>query len=72
VRVICVEPGAIAAELPEHISHPETRQETEALYRGRSEILTAEDVASLIVYAVTTPERVSINEVLLRPLRQLN
>ena len=33
--------------------------------------MTAGDIASLIVYAVTAPERVSINEVLLRPLRQL-
>jgi len=72
VRVVCVEPGAVATELPEHISYPETRQETEALYHGRSEILAAEDVASLIVYAVTAPERVSVNEVLLRPLRQVN
>jgi NADP-dependent 3-hydroxy acid dehydrogenase YdfG len=53
VRVVCVEPGAVATELPEHISDPETRQETKALYHGRSEILTAEDVASLIVHAVT-------------------
>jgi NADP-dependent 3-hydroxy acid dehydrogenase YdfG len=36
VRVVCVEPGAVATELPEHISHPETREETEALYRGRT------------------------------------
>ena len=66
VRVVCVEPGAVATELPEHLSDPKTRQET------RSEILTAEDVASLIVYAVTAPERVSVNKVLLRPLRQVN
>jgi NADP-dependent 3-hydroxy acid dehydrogenase YdfG len=71
VRVVCVEPGAVATELPEHISHPETRQETEAFYHGQSGILAAKDIASLIVYAVTAPERVSINEVLLRPLRQL-
>jgi NADP-dependent 3-hydroxy acid dehydrogenase YdfG len=72
VRVVCVEPGAVATELPEHISDPETRQETEALYHGRSEILAAEDVALLIVYTVTAAERVSVNEVLLRPLRQVN
>jgi NADP-dependent 3-hydroxy acid dehydrogenase YdfG len=33
--------------------------------------LTAEDIASLVVYAVTAPERVSISEVLVRPLRQV-
>jgi NADP-dependent 3-hydroxy acid dehydrogenase YdfG len=70
VRVLCVEPGAVATELPEHISHPETREGVTAFY-GAIEILTAEDIASLIVYAVTAPERVSINEVLVRPLRQI-
>jgi NADP-dependent 3-hydroxy acid dehydrogenase YdfG len=71
VRVVCVEPGAVATELPSHISHPETRNDADTFYGGSIEILTAEDIASLIVYAVTAPERVSINEVLVRPLRQL-
>jgi NADP-dependent 3-hydroxy acid dehydrogenase YdfG len=70
VRVLCVEPGAVATELPEHISHPETREGAAAFY-GAIEILTAEDIASLITYAVTAPERVSISEVLVRPLRQV-
>jgi NADP-dependent 3-hydroxy acid dehydrogenase YdfG len=71
VRVICVEPGAVATELPEHISHEQTRQDAAAFYGGAIEILQPEDIASLIVYAVTAPERVSINEVLVRPLRQV-
>jgi NADP-dependent 3-hydroxy acid dehydrogenase YdfG len=71
VRVVCVEPGAVATELPSHISHPETRKDADTFYGGSIEILTAEDIASLIVYAVTAPERVSINEVLVRPLQQL-
>jgi NADP-dependent 3-hydroxy acid dehydrogenase YdfG len=71
VRVICVEPGAVATELPEHISHESTREGVAAFYGGAIEILTAEDIASLIVYAVTAPERVSISEVLVRPLRQV-
>ncbi|MDX6600361.1 MAG: hypothetical protein QOE87_4248 [Gaiellales bacterium] len=71
VRVSCVEPGAVATELPEHISHEQTRQDAAAFYGGAIEILQPEDIASLIVYAVTAPERVSINEVLVRPLRQV-
>ena len=70
VRVICVEPGAVATELPDHISDAATRERAAASYGGAIEILTAEDIASLIVYAVSAPERVSINEVLVRPLRQ--
>jgi NADP-dependent 3-hydroxy acid dehydrogenase YdfG len=71
VRVVAVEPGAVSTELPEHISHPETRAGAAAFYGGQIEILTAEDIASLIVYAVTAPERVSISELLVRPLRQV-
>jgi NADP-dependent 3-hydroxy acid dehydrogenase YdfG len=32
VRVTCLEPGAVATELADHISHPETRRGTAALY----------------------------------------
>jgi NADP-dependent 3-hydroxy acid dehydrogenase YdfG len=71
VRVVCLEPAAVATELPSHISHPETRKDADTFYGGAIEILTAQDIASLIVYAVTAPERVSINEVLVRPLRQV-
>jgi NADP-dependent 3-hydroxy acid dehydrogenase YdfG len=71
VRVICVEPGAAATELTDHISHEQTKQETAALYTSGLEILAAEDVASLIAYAVAAPQRVSVNEVLVRPLHQM-
>jgi NADP-dependent 3-hydroxy acid dehydrogenase YdfG len=71
VRVICVEPGAVATALPDHISHEQARQATQAFYHGEMELLAASDIASLIRYAVTAPERVSINEVLVRPMRQM-
>jgi NADP-dependent 3-hydroxy acid dehydrogenase YdfG len=34
------------------------------------EILQAEDIAGAIVYAVTQPGRVSVNEILIRPTQQ--
>jgi NADP-dependent 3-hydroxy acid dehydrogenase YdfG len=34
------------------------------------EILQAEDIANAIVYAVTQPERVSVNEILICPTQQ--
>ena len=70
VRVLCVEPGAVDTDLPRHITHATTRQAVND-FMGGIEPLTSQDIASLVVYAVTVPERVSINEVLLRPLRQL-
>jgi NADP-dependent 3-hydroxy acid dehydrogenase YdfG len=56
--------------VPSHITDPATRKDADTFYGGAIEILSAVDIASLIVYAVTAPEHVSINEVLLRPLRQ--
>jgi NADP-dependent 3-hydroxy acid dehydrogenase YdfG len=70
VRVICIEPGAVSTELASHITDPQTRKDADTFYGGAIEILSAEDIAAMILYAVTAPERVSISEVLVRPLRQ--
>ena len=37
---------------------------------GEDGLLQSEDIAEAIVYALTRPQRVSINEVLVRPTRQ--
>ncbi len=70
VRVICIEPGVVDTELPGHITHPETRQATDEMYHGEMEPLEAADIAALICYAVGAPDRVSVNEVLVRPRQQ--
>jgi len=36
VRVIVVEPGAVATELPDHITHAETQEGVEQMYAPRS------------------------------------
>ena len=70
IRVTVVEPGAVATELPSHITDEEAKQGM-SRFEG-VEILEAEDIANAIAYAATQPERVSINEVLIRPSRQEN
>ena len=37
---------------------------------GDTELLTAEDIAEAVVYTVTRPRRVVVNEVLIRPTEQ--
>ena len=37
---------------------------------GDTELLTAEDIAEAVVYTVTRPRRVAVNEVLIRPTEQ--
>ena len=68
VRVTIVEPGAVATELPDHITDEDARESLSGLMS--LERLQAEDIANAIVFAVTQPERVSVNEILIRPTQQ--
>jgi NADP-dependent 3-hydroxy acid dehydrogenase YdfG len=68
VRVTLIEPGAVATELPNHITHAETKQGAEQLY-SRVEV-TAEDIAEVIAFVVNRPRRLAIHEILLRPAGQ--
>ena len=68
IRVTIVGPGAVATELPDHITDEDAREGLSGLLE--LERLQAEDIAEAIVYAVTQPERVSVNEILMRPTQQ--
>jgi NADP-dependent 3-hydroxy acid dehydrogenase YdfG len=68
VRVTIVGPGAVETELPNHITDEDAREGLSGLMN--LERLQAEDIAGAIVYAVTQPERVSVNELLIRPTEQ--
>ena len=68
IRVTVVEPGAVETELPSHITDEDARQHLSGLLS--LELLQSEDIAEAIVYAVTQPERVSVNEILIRPTQQ--
>ena len=68
VRSIVIEPGAVDTELTDHI-----RDEIRDVVRERFadlQVLQSADVADAIVYAVTRPAHVSINELLIRPTEQ--
>jgi NADP-dependent 3-hydroxy acid dehydrogenase YdfG len=68
IRVTLIEPGAVATELQAH-NTPEVQ---EALKRrfGDTTLLTAQDIARAILFTLTQPEHVAINEVLIRPAGQ--
>jgi NADP-dependent 3-hydroxy acid dehydrogenase YdfG len=53
VRVIIIEPGAVATELTDHITHPESKQGTQRLDEQLAS--TAYDIAEIITFAVTRP-----------------
>jgi len=68
IRVTVVAPGAVDTELPDHITDEDARESLSGLMS--LERLQAEDIASAIAYAATQPERVSVNEILIRPTQQ--
>ena len=69
IRVTIVEPGIVATELVQHITHAETKNMAENFY-GSMKTLESEDIATAIVYALTQPAHVCINELLVRPTAQ--
>src|SRR5207244_1810862 len=70
IRVTCVEPGFVDTELQGHNENPVVKEAIENMRDQIGEVLTAEDIARTIVYVVSQPQRVSINEVLIRPMGQ--
>jgi NADP-dependent 3-hydroxy acid dehydrogenase YdfG len=68
VRVIVIEPGAVATELPEHITHDETRKAVQEWVGGVA--IKPEDIAEVIAFAVSRPQRMTLNEILVRPTAQ--
>jgi NADP-dependent 3-hydroxy acid dehydrogenase YdfG len=69
VRVTLIEPGAVATELTDHITHEATREGTKQ-WVGSIRPLQSDDIARAVVYAVTQPAHVAINEILVRPTDQ--
>jgi NADP-dependent 3-hydroxy acid dehydrogenase YdfG len=68
VRVTLVEPGAVATELSSH-NRPEVREVIASNFAGVTR-LEADDIAAAVLYAVTQPPHVAVNEVLIRPTEQ--
>ncbi len=69
IRVTVIEPGAVATELSSHITDPEARRQTQEWVQS-IQPLQSEDIANAIIYAVTQPQHVDINEMLIRPSQQ--
>ena len=69
VRITLIEPGAVQTELNDHITDEKAKKASEDNYNSMDS-LQAEDIANAIVYAVTQPDRVAVNEILIRPTDQ--
>jgi NADP-dependent 3-hydroxy acid dehydrogenase YdfG len=70
IRVTEVRPGMVETEFSEVRFHGDTGR-AEAVYEG-VEPLTAEDIAEAVLWAVTRPAHVNIDEIALTPQQQAN
>jgi NADP-dependent 3-hydroxy acid dehydrogenase YdfG len=69
VRISLVEPGAVATELSSHITQDEAREATRRMAEGMR-TLDSDDIARAILYVVSQPPHVAVNEILVRPTDQ--
>jgi NADP-dependent 3-hydroxy acid dehydrogenase YdfG len=69
VRVTVIEPGLVRTELGDHITNATSKAGLDQRL-ATMEALTADDVAAAILYAVSQPARVNVNEIVIRPTDQ--
>jgi NADP-dependent 3-hydroxy acid dehydrogenase YdfG len=72
VRVTTVAPGFVETELQGHNRNPVVQQAMERQRERIGDVLQPEDIAEAILYAVSRPRHVCLNELLVRPTGQAN
>ena len=68
IRVMVIEPGAVATELSDHITHDESKKLAQE-YRD-TVAMPPQDIAEVIAFALGRPKRITLNEILIRPTAQ--
>jgi NADP-dependent 3-hydroxy acid dehydrogenase YdfG len=69
IRTTLIEPGAVETELTSH-NRPEVQETLKERFKGMDKKLQSEDIAVAILYALSQPEHVNVNEILIRPTEQ--
>jgi NADP-dependent 3-hydroxy acid dehydrogenase YdfG len=70
VRVIVVEPGFVSTELTSHITDPSIQAMAEDM-AASMRTLQPDDIAGAVLFALTQPHHVAVNEILIRPTDQV-
>ena len=68
IRTTIISPGAVASELPDSITDPDIGQTISKFYKETA--ISANSFASMVLFAMSQPEDVDVNEILFRPTRQ--
>ncbi|ERL66069.1 SDR family oxidoreductase [Schleiferilactobacillus shenzhenensis] len=69
IRVTVISPGAVATELTETITDAAAKKRIDALYDAVA--IAPERIAEAVDYAIAAPEDTSVNEILIRPTKQV-
>jgi len=69
IRVTDVQPGVVATELMDHIPDESVQERFDTTWAERRK-LQPRDVARAVLFAVTAPDHVNVNEILVRPTDQ--
>ena len=69
IRVTCIEPGAVSTELPETITDEDLLEGLSKRFENMTR-LESEDIAEAILYAVSSPSRVNVAELMVMPTEQ--
>lgn len=68
IRTTIISPGAVATELPNTVTDPNVAPRIRKLYQDVA--IPADAFARAVVFAISQPDEVDINEILFRPTRQ--
>ena len=67
IRTTIISPGAVATELPDSITEPDVAERVRKVYENA---IPADAFARTVVFAMSQPDDVDINEILFRPTAQ--
>jgi NADP-dependent 3-hydroxy acid dehydrogenase YdfG len=67
IRTTIISPGAVASELPDSVTEPDVAENVRKVYENA---IPADSFASMVIFAMSQPEDVDVNEILFRPTRQ--
>jgi len=68
IRTTVISPGAVATELPNSVTEPDVAKSIHNFYEENA--IPADSFARAVVFAMSQPEDVDVNEILFRPTSQ--
>ena len=69
IRTTIISPGAVDTELPGSVTEPDIAEKIRTYYEDIA--IPAESFAHAVVFAMSQPDEVDVNEILFRPIKQM-